>query len=249
MAITLWVNADGSYSDPTYTLGGTEYAESITTLSTAGSTTIETPGGDWGSRSVFDINNNFAGNINGTSLSGEFPTTAGRVLILAEHVDNADTEDLLNVTAATAGNGTLRADVTNSTTVTLEFNYDAFNEIYNATITIPTQPDPYCLEIIYDAANATASQRLRGRAWAIGGSPGSFTNCTTTFGGSSGTTDAFTSFRCGFDSNDSGYYIGQIVVDDDTAEDLSSYEDTNDYPSGASSGVGKLINGGLVRAG
>lgn len=100
------------------------------------------------------------------------------------------------------------------------------NDGQSNTVALGTYPTgPFAVEVIYDFNNATANQRLRARSWLLSGSPGTFTDATSTSGGAS-TNSAFTSIKLGSDDTSLGLMYGRVTFSDDITEDLSSYSES-----------------------
>lgn len=232
MTIKLWANFNhgpvdtGSNVRGVYTLGATEYSAGDTTLEGSGSSSaiaIAAPGGDWASRNVLDQTGHFSLTSAFAVSSGDIGPSAGRILMLLSLGTLDPGDEVFQLHAATFNNGSVALRVGTSDMV-VRYRWTSQDPIA-VTLSRPATGDPVWVEIIYDQANGAASQRLRARSWAIGGSPPSFTN--TADSSTTGTQDAFTVLTFRFRIR-----VGHFIISDDVAEDLSAYVSTENYPSG-----------------
>jgi hypothetical protein len=121
------------------------------------------------------------------------------------------------VNATTASNGRIRVR-RNTGNLVIDFAWDGNNNFVSVSLgTFPT--NPFAVEVIYDATNATDSLKLRARAWDIGATAGSFTNTGDT--ATDLATDEFTALSLN-DGNQAGPKFGRIAFSNDTTEDLSN---------------------------
>ena len=244
MAITLWSNFNhGPLVSNVYTHGATEYPSGHTYTDSGTSITIEAPGGGWGSQNLLDLGNNWAASASDTIAGTLIPSDACRILLLLEDIAG-DQEDAFRLEATTVNNGLLVVDFT-ATDIRVTHTWNAGNSQLVWSVTEPT--NPFALEIRVDHTEATFADRLQCRAWQLGQSVPSLTAAGATFG-STGTPDDFLTRILGASGNNSYYYYGKIIGDDDPDASLSGYESTENYPGGGGANP-KGVLGGVVFGG
>ena len=217
MTIQQWVNFDGSLTGAGYTTGATEYPSGIVIGSIGGDGAISAPGAAWGTLNVVTGTYGIYMFDQQSQIPAASQTYPVRVAALVEPATLTAPAEVLNV-----WNGGV---VTDNNDGTLTVSSTQNGETYSATITRP--PGVYALEIVSDVTNATASERLKIRAWSLGNTPSAFTSAPQNF--TSWTAPAaITNVRL----VSYEYKYGQFIVSDDVTEDLSALIEQNDYSAG-----------------
>lgn len=214
-SVTLYANwVHGTLSAGTYTQASPEVPNGHTWTFTNSTKAVhsESP---WNGQTLAEITS-WNSSITTTVSSSTVQATSGRFLLEFNELDSggyvlfmlrATTEINAHIWALkSAGNLKVQAGWNNDTA--------------SAEVDLGTYPTgDFALEIIYDFNNATSSQRLRARTWAIGGSPGSMVNGTAL--GSAAAGDQFTSFTYAYDGESGGLHTGRAIFSNSTSEDLS----------------------------
>lgn len=149
--------------------------------------------------------------------------TSGRVLV---EIDQATVngKSFFILQATTAANGRVRIDRTISGNLEAEL---VFNDGNSSNIldfgTFPSSP--CVVEMIYNSNASTAAERLRGRVWNVGETPGSFTNAQTNSGSATTTSQFTNSYIGGYDNENYGLILGRIIISNSMTEDLSLVRD------------------------
>ena len=232
MAITCWINANGSISSGDYVLGSDEFVANETFV---GDLAISSPGGSWGSLNVIDATG--AWFHGGTNDNGEglVESDQGRILVLwDEGTFQQDNHTIF--LCDVSGNARLRLYFTSTTNTRVQYQFN--NTDSECLFNFERTDGPQWLEIKYDHTQATAANRLQCRTWAIGDSvPASFSTASSTSGASGSTPSAFTDFSFGNAGDATRYRIGFFGASDDPDEDLSAYvadieAGDDEYPTG-----------------
>lgn len=157
--------------------------------------------------------------ITSTISSAVVSTTSGRFLVEIDSTAYSGADHLIMVRhLANEFLGHFWAQRVGGTNLRVSMSWNSESSI--AEVDLGTYPTTaFALEIIYDATNATANQRLRARVWSIGGSPGAFVDATYTFG-PSGTMSEFTQLRLG-EGEQGGLRFGRVIASNSITEDLS----------------------------
>jgi hypothetical protein len=216
-SVTLYANwVHGSLVSTTYTQATPEIPNAHT-WGLYGSRTVVTAS-PWNGQTLADFTAAWNDRAETTVSSATVQATSGRILVEFDTISESQSAPIFALSAATASNGRIRIERgAANLTVTLRWgSWDGDN-----TVDLGTAPTgPFVIELIYNTQHATANQRLQARTWAVGGTPGSFSNSTSS-GGSAGTTNQFTSLFLGSGNDWSEYRIGRVIIANSTTDDLS----------------------------
>lgn len=246
MSVTLWTNFNhGPLVGGEYTHGGTEFPASV--VYGGDNPQLETPGGAWGSQNVLFTGQYWHAYSSITppaAMADLFPSS-GRLLLVFEIVE-ANTSDIFFLAAANNSNGRIRVYVSGGN-LTAQFQSNGWgNEVLFNLGTAPT--GPAVIELWWDTTQTLAADAFRARSWALGGTPPAFPSPASAYG-NVGTVDPFTRAVFGSVDDFSRYRFGKVIASDDPTEDLSGYDDVEDYPSGGSTVEAGLETGAEAGAG
>lgn len=175
-----------------------------------------------GSRTIATIPN-WNSNVRDTTWDGTIPTTPSQFRFLVE-AEFTGTERDQYIRFLYAANDYARV-LTSGVNPRIYVRWNAAASDADAIDTGYTIADdtPFVVECIVDTNNATAAQRVKIRAWAVGGSPGSFVNASSTSGAAGTFGGDFTEFKLGANDNTTqNLRVGRVLISDDITEDLSA---------------------------
>lgn len=222
MAITEWVNFDGALdASKNYTTGASELPANTQVGVGGVGAAISAPGGSWGTRNVLK-----ASYSDVFDQAGSFPATSApvRLAMLIEPNGQTSAQKLVSVLFVDGEGGATVTDK-NDGTIFVEAWNAAATASYSVSISRPS--GVYALELVLDYGNPTPSERMKMRAWTLGGAVPAFTLAAQDNAGWAVPT-AVSNVRL----RNPDYNYGQLIVSDDVAEDLSALIEQNDYSAG-----------------
>lgn len=225
-SVTLYANwVHGALASSTYTAAAPERpSEHAYTFQSASLTTEA--GAPWDGQTLATLPFWYA-RIYTTVSAATTPTTQGRFLVELNAQEPGGAHIIMLRHAANEWDGHIWFQQSGGN---LHVNMGWNGDSSSAQVNLGAYPTvPYAIEVIYDGTNATANQRLRARWWAIGGTPGSFTNATSASGGPAALAE-FTELRIG-DEELAGLKFGRIIFSNNLAEDLSLVSEADDPPT------------------
>ena len=219
-----WANGTLDQTANTYTFASPDIPTSGTFTDTGDATIDVVAAAPWNGQSLFNCSHWYDG-AHRASLSN-LTASAIRFLVQLDLTDiatDAQYEFFRIYNAADSSNGKLTIGADSAGNLNIRSQNPSFFEEVEWAVAVTTLTH-LNVEVIADTNNATESQRLRARYWAVDGSAPSFTNRTGGDGSGQRTTatpDKIT--LC--DPNNNGHTgtkFGKIFVSDDITEDLSA---------------------------
>jgi hypothetical protein len=208
----------GSLVSTTYTQATPEIPNAHT-WTFAGTIDVDS-GSPWNGQSLANFTEHWSKKASTVVSSATASTTSGRLLV---EVD--ETADASSTVFRLAGDGVVLLASYSAAGDLIVYSH-ANGAAQTNEINMDEWPDqPFALEIIYEFDNATADQRLRARAWTVGGTPGSFVDSTSTFGNAANGAE-FTALALGYNDGFKGK-IGRFILSNSITEDLSAVTESD----------------------